>query len=296
MRLRKIAGYQAILILLLILIIQTVQIHPNVVLTTSADSKSPAIIVPYDVIALPGIEVWPQAKVFTKKFFAAERPAGGERIEFFEGDRYLGLALTGGDGIGVIRYIPHRQGVHKIRVRLQTASSYEAKEAEGVIAVWDRTKPVVLVSIEAVREKPKHRIFPFFSDKSDGAESKPVERSVDVMSSIHRRYNVIYLYRGSLSLVPDTKSWLGKNKFPSGPVIIWDGSKNSVNRFLSERLKDIKGVVVTADDEAKVFQEEGVRTILMAEKKKVSEFKKILKDATIVTDWNEIKKVLLRED
>ena len=293
MRLREIGGYQTILILLAILIIQTVQIHPNVVLITSANSKAPAIIVPYDVIALPGIEVWPQAKVFTKKFFAAERPVGGERIEFFEGDRYLGLALTGGDGIGVIRYIPHRQGVHKIRVRLQTASSYEAKESEGVIAVWDRTKPIILISMETLRERPKQRIFPFLSDKTEAMESKPVERSVDVMSSIYKRYNVIYLYRGSLSPVPDTKSWLGKSKFPGGPVIIWDGSKNSVNKLLSERLKDIKGVVVTADDEARVFQEEGVRTILMAEKKKVSEFKKSLKDVAIVTGWNEIKKALL---
>ena len=71
-----------------------------------AENKTPAIIIPYDTITSPGIEVWPQAKVVARKFQIVERPAGGERIEFTEGDRHLGLALTGGYGIGVFDIRP----------------------------------------------------------------------------------------------------------------------------------------------------------------------------------------------
>ncbi len=255
-------------------------------------SKIPAIIVPYDTVTMPGVEVWPQAMVMARRFYAVERPVGGERIEFLEDDRSLGLALTGGDGIGVIRHIPYREGMHRIRVRLLSTSAYEAVEAEMIIGVWERRKPLLLVSVDALRERPKEPLFPFLGSAKKDEERRPLPQSVGVLSEMAERFNILYLYRGEISRIPGIRSWLSKQGFPAYPLLIPGDDKGSFNKLLSDRKDDIKGVVVTPEDEADIFRKEEIRTFLLVEKKREAEYKDE-KGTTVVKDWKEIRKSLL---
>jgi len=255
-----------------------------------AENKTPAIIIPYDTITSPGIEVWPQAKVIAKKFRIIERPAGGERIEFTEGDRYLGLALTGGDGVGVIRYTPLGEGMHKIKVRLIPASVYSAEEGELLIGVWNLSRQLLLVSVEALREKQEEIRFPFIGRIKKDGERRPMEGAVDILSALSRRFHIVYLSRGDLAQVSGIRSWLYQNRFPVSPILIGDNGMTSLNKVLADREKNIKGAIVTASDEADPLQKEGIRTLLLVEKKRQSEYKGKLKETTLVTDWKEIKK------
>ena len=255
-----------------------------------AEEKTPAIIIPYDTISSPGIVVWPQAKVLTKKFQIMERPVSGERIEFLEEDRYLGLALTGGDGIGVIRYTPLNEGIHKIKVKIQSGSAYAAEDREMLIGVWDRSKGLLIISVEAMQEKPKGGIFPFFGKIKKDTGRHPLDQAVNVLSDLSKRFNIIYLSYSEASNLAEIKTWLNKNKFPDSPLLIWDDNKRLINNLISGRKKDIRGVVLTSGDEADIFQKEQIRTLVLTEKKKRTENKKGLKEAIIVTDWKEIKK------
>lgn len=256
-----------------------------------AASKIPATIVPYDAVTVPGVEVWPQAKVIARRFYAVERPVGGERIEFLEDDRSLGLALTGGDGIGVIRHIPYREGVHKIRVRLLSTSAYEAAEAEMIIGAWDKRKPLLFVSVDALRERPKESVFPFVGSVKKDEERSPLPQSVDILSEMAERFNIVYLYRGELSRTPGIRSWLFKQGFPAYPLLIPGDDKGPFNKLLSGRKNDIEGVVVTPEDEADIFRKERIRTLLLVEKKRGAEYKD-RKGTTLVKDWGEIRKSL----
>ncbi len=255
-----------------------------------AESKITAVIVPYDTITSPGIVVWPQAKVITKKFQILERPVSGERLEFFEDDRYLGLALTGGDGIGAIRYTPLSKGIHKIKVRLLSASAYTSQEEEMLIGVWDSSKKLLLVSVDALRERSKEIRFPFIGRLKKDAERHPLEHSMDILSDISQRFNIVYLYHGDSSHLSEIKSWLNKNKFPVSPLLIWNDSTGLINKLITERRSNIKGVVVTSGEETAIFQKDQIRTLLLVEKKEESEYKRRLKEMTIVIDWREIKK------
>lgn len=255
-----------------------------------AEDKTPAIIIPYDTITSPGIEVWPQAKVIAKRFQIVERPAAGERIEFTEGDRHLGLALTGGDGIGVVRYTPLSEGMHKIRVRLSPASAYSAEEGELLIGVWNLARQLLLVSVDALREKQKEIKFPFIGRIKKDGERRPMEGAVDILSALSKRFHIVYLYRGDLAQVSGIRSWLSQNQFPVSPILIWDNGTTSLNKVLADREKNIKGAIVTAGDATEPLQKEGIRTLLLVEKKRQSEYKGKLKETTLVTDWKEIKK------
>lgn len=256
-----------------------------------AESKIPAIIIPYDAVTMPGVEVWPQAMVIARRFYAVERPVGGERIEFLEDGRSLGLALTGGDGIGVIRHIPYREGVHKIKVRLLSTSAYEAVEAEMIIGVWDRRKPLLLISVDALRERPKKSLFPFVGRVEKDEERRPLPQSAGILSEMAERFNIVYLYRGELSRIPGIRLWLSKQGFPAYPLLIPGDDKGSFNKLLADRKDDIKGVVVTPEDEADIFRKEGIRTFLLVEKKRGAEYKD-RKGTTIVKDWEEIRQSL----
>lgn len=256
-----------------------------------AGSKIPAIIVPYDAVTMPGVEVWPQAMVIARRFYAVERPVAGERIEFLEDDRSLGLALTGGDGIGVIRYIPHRDGLHRIKVRLLSTSAYETAEAEMIIGVWDRRKPLLFVSVDALRERPKESLFPFVGSAKKDEERRPLPQSVGVLSEMAERFNIVYLYRGELSRIPGIKSWLFKQGFPAYPLLMPGDDKGSFNKLLSDRKNDITGVVVTPEDEADIFRKEQIRALLLVMKKRGTEYKDE-KGTTVVKDWEEIRKSL----
>ncbi len=254
-----------------------------------AESKTPATIIPYDTITSPGIEVWPQAKVIAKRFFGVEGPVPGERIEFFEGDRYLGLALTGGDGIGVIRYTPYSEGLKKIKVRFPATSAYGTEEGEILIGVWNRTRPLLFVSIEALRERAKEVIFPFIGRVKRDAERRPMEQAVDTLSGLSKGISIIYIYEGNSSNVPEIKSWLSKNKFPVSPLIVQKDNMRFLNKLISERERNIKGAIITPDDEGEIFRKEGIKTLLIVEKRKRSEYKGG-KDITVLSGWEDVKK------
>lgn len=257
-----------------------------------AESRTPAVIIPYDAVTFPGIEIWPQAKVIAKRFFAIDRPVPGERIEFIGEDRYLGLALTGGDGIGAVRYIPSGEGIQKIRIRLAPPSAYEAKEAEMLIGVWSRSKPLLLVSVESLRERPKEVIFPFIGRIKRDAERHPLDYSVDILSEISREINIVYLYNGDVAHLPAIRSWLSRNGFPVYPVFLWDSSKAGINKLISERKKEIKGVIITQEDDVFIFQKENIRVLLMTEKENRESGTGAMEEiegAIIISDWRDVK-------
>lgn len=257
-----------------------------------AESKTPAVIIPYDSITYPGIEAWPQAKVVVKKFYGSEQSVGGERIEFLEEGKYLGLALTGGDGVGVIRYIPYGEGILRIRIRLYHTSGYKSEETEMFVGVWSRSRPIILVSVDALKERQKEVVFPFMGRLSKETDWKPAAFAVDVLSDMSKRFNIVYLYNGNLTDFQKMRSWLSTNKFPVFPMIIRNDNINYIKRLISDREKEIKGVVLTNENEADLFQKERLRMFLLITKNEKSKNKDEFKNISIVTDWREIRKGL----
>ena len=257
-----------------------------------AESKTPAIIVPYDSITYPGIEVWPQAKVVVKRFYGSEQSVGGERIEFLEEGKYLGLALTGGDGDGVIRYIPYGEGIRRIRIRLYHTSGYKSEEAEMFVGVWSRSRPIILVSVDALKERQKEVVFPFMGKLSKETDWKPAAFAVDVLSDMSKRFNIVYLYNGNLTDFQKMRSWLSTNKFPLFPMIIRNDNINYIKRLISDRGKEIKGVVLNIEEEVDLFQNKQLRMFRISWKKEKSKNKDEFKNISIVTDWREIRKGL----
>jgi hypothetical protein len=175
-------------------------------------------------------------------------------------------------------------------VKIQSGSAYAAEDSEMLIGVWNRSKGLLIISVEAIQEKPKGGIFPLFGKIKKYSEGRPLDQAVNVLSGLSKRFGIVYLSYGESSNLAEIKTWLNKNKFPESPLLLWDDNKRLINDFISNRKKDITRVVLRSGDEADVFQNDQIRTLVLTEKRKGTENKKGLKEAIIVTDWKEIKK------
>ena len=208
----------------------------------------------YDDVALKGQEVMLKAETRGVLF-----SRGGEIVEFIVDGRPIGKNLSGTDGFAVKGFIPARIGLYKISVK-----SGDDKDSGLLLALEKKTRIVIIDVGGSLLEGP-------FGEKERPESKKAVTR-------IHKRFPIVYLLKGLLS-VEATRTWLKKNNFPVAPILPW--GQGEVFREIKERDLQIKAIIGGPD----VI--ESARTY----KPLAFSFDSV-EDAEVVENWREIEKKL----
>jgi len=151
-----------------------------------------------DMLVLKGEETMLSAET-RGKFF----PQGGKLVEFFVNGKSLGKSLSGGDGIAYKQFIPLETGLFHISVKSGDDDS------KGLLLSLKKGNKVIFIDVEG-------SLFEGLFSK------KPKEGSQEVIKRLSKRFPVVFLQTGLLS-IKVLKSWLKESGFVDLPVLPWRG-------------------------------------------------------------------------
>ncbi|HEV8243422.1 MAG TPA: hypothetical protein VGQ07_05475 [Nitrospirales bacterium] len=255
----------------------------------SSDERKHGVLIAYDAMAAPGQTLTLSADL-VEEGFITHPPLGGEVLLFQYKGGTLGRTMTGGDGRALLSFVPRATGVEKVTVRVVDSRRVSAAEATATIFVWDRRRPIVIVSLPALAT-PLRRDFPLpgSSDQLPGPEGGAVQ----ALLSLTRRANLVYVTTRDRLELPEVRQWTAQHRLPAGPIF---ALKPSPRRLVSELetwrregWTNIKGGLIGTTEEAKALVEKGLKAVAVPT---ASSKEKWPEKTVTTTDWKEVAKQL----
>ena len=117
-----------------------------------AAEKVTATLIVSDILSMPGRSVKLEAQL-RRDALLNRGGLGGEELEFFLEGKTVGTALTGGDGRAFLEVSSKMRGNQTITVRLTSSPRVQNAEGTGLLASWERRRPILLVDIMALMQK-----------------------------------------------------------------------------------------------------------------------------------------------
>lgn len=260
--------YSVLLLLLIASNIETVLAEAN---------KSALFIVP-DQIGSPGERIFLNVKLMAKSVFFP-KPISGERIEFIVDGNPVGVSLTGGDGVAVKEFIPKREGIYKINLRLTGKSGYSADEANMIVACWKRTISIILIDINTL--------------SSEGFKKPdPIPDAKEVLDKISKGYKIILYASDQDQDLSEMRRWLKDHSFPETPIFSWQQGKidEEVNNLIS-RGWGLKFGIGSSMKDIRAFSEANITPIIfLRDKDEIEE--DLPGNAKKAGAWKEIERVI----
>ena len=254
----------------------------------SSDSRKNGLLVAYDALAAPGTAVNLVADLLEEGFLR-HSPLGGEVLLFEHRGRALGRTLTGGDGRALISFTPKRVGVETVSVRLAESRRVAAQEATAGIFVWDRRRPIVIVSAKALMPLPRKPAVDLPLPRSGATLQNPDGGAVHALAAVAKRVHVLYVIAGDRLELPEVRRWVNGYRLPPGPVFLLKpgpaGLSYEVDRRRQEGWTNIRGGLVVAADEAKALVEKGLKAVVPPT---ASSQEKWPEKAVTAKDWTEV--------
>ncbi|MCX8030669.1 MAG: hypothetical protein N3A59_03685 [Thermodesulfovibrionales bacterium] len=227
-------------------------------ITLTVEDNLFADVIVHDIIAIKNEKVMLKAEItrgFSKK--------GGEIVEFYIKDDFVGKTLSGGDGVAYKEYLASKKGLLKIKVKSAN------DENIGFLLVLDRKDKIILIEFE---ESFLDRKFLEFIPKTN---------SQLAIKEINKRYPIIIIQSGFLNKAVIRK-WFRKYEYPDLPIISID-EKDLIDSLVK------KGIIIKATIGGKVVD------IGKRYNSQTISFKDI--EGTIaVSDWVEIKKIIFKKN
>jgi hypothetical protein len=261
-------------------------------MASSNDGKTGRLVV-YDTIAAPGQRVTLSADLVEEGLFT-QSPLGGEVVVFLLEGRSLGHAMTGGDGRAAKSFVAKAAGVATMTVRLENARRVTASEATARLFVWDRRRPIILVSLAAfaARSPKPGEGLPF--SFSEGTPPNPEVRAVDALTALSRRANMIYVTGADRLDVAGLRGWADHHRLPAGPIVPVKAGPHGLATELENWRRagwgNIKGGLAGTPDEAKVLVAGGLKAVVPPS---ASSKEKWPERAVKTKDWSDVAKRLL---
>ncbi len=185
-----------------------------------AHAKSEARLIPEDQFATPGAKTYLSARLERTGLWPGKRALSGERVEFLVKGKSLGIALTDEGGTAARAHaFPATPGIYPFTVRLHS-KEHQAVEATGLVAVWEKKKPILVVILEgaAVQLPSKRPLLPW-----QEGPLPALPGSAEALASLARRAQIVYLTRRDEGQRHALKKWLGEHRFPAAPLFSWPG-------------------------------------------------------------------------
>jgi hypothetical protein len=224
----------------------------------SSETLNRTHLILHDALAAPRQSVTLTAELLEQHFFRTSG-VGGEVLLFEHQGRPIGQAMTGGDGRAVKTFIPTNLGTAVVSARLMRSRTAATTEATARLFVWERTRSVILISLDALT--PRGLVLPF--GKSDGL-SDPEPEAVRMLSAIARRRALIYLCACDLLQLSGVRAWADRHRVPPGPMVLIRGAQgvtNELDRLEAEGWTGIRAGLAGTPVEAKALLGSGRRAV-----------------------------------
>lgn len=239
-----------------------------------------------DLVALPGSRIRLVARVERYLIRFVDPPVKGATVEFFEGQKPLGSAVTDDQGFASIEVDAGPAG--RRRFRVQTRRSEEAV----IVDVLPADARLLVLDIDHTITDISTFQFAFTTNRN----TRALPDAVDVIRRLASRFPVIYLTARDRSFLGKTRGWFHMNNLPDGPVLLrrrrfW--SQVSLDHKL-ERLGELKRthrIVAGVGDlpsDAKAYLANGAAAYLMDPDGRLPE----IDGAVKVRGWKELEERL----
>ncbi|MEX5280922.1 hypothetical protein [Nitrospira tepida] len=227
-----------------------------------------------------------------------QQGVGGEPLILWVDKVRAATAMTGGDGRAFFQYTPSKLGTFRVRVTVGDSPRVADAEGTGVLAVWERRRPILLVEGAALFASTEGGITPGLPlpVPLSMTVEKPAEHAAEELERLSRfYYHLIYLVPpggAALKSVRQFREWLDQHKFPQGIVLSADpdvdGLRNLLERLRADGWENIKSGVGTTAAFAEALVAERLTVVAINENDRV----KLPRKARRVKEWKEARKRL----
>ena len=227
-----------------------------------------------------------------------QQGVGGEPLVLWVDGVRAATAMTGGDGRAVFQYMPAKLGTFPVKVTVGNSPRVADTEGTGVLAVWERRRPILLVEGAALLASAETGITPSLPLPVPLSVTidKPAEHAAEELERLSRfYYHLLYLVPSggsALKSVRQFREWLDEHKFPRGIVLSADlkveGLRSLLERLRADGWENIKSGVGTTAAFAETLVAERLTVVVINEDDKV----KLPRKARRVKEWKDARKRL----
>lgn len=258
-----------------------------------SETQKPAKLVAYDSIAVAGEKVILTAKI-EKKILFFRPDIKSEKLFFYIDNKNAGESVTDNDGFAYLPRTINKHGIFELTVKVSTASKFFSEFASAKIFCSDKDKPAVIVDIDHTVADVSWLGYIIKSNN----KVKPLKNAPDVLQKLSKSYNLIFVTKREDVFLRKTGDWLKMYEFPAAPVFFWDWGKYPLSsaKYKTRRIKMLKQIwknisigIGDRDTDIKAYLENGLKVI------KIGKENKVIPNVTFVSDWDEIKNLLLKK-
>ena len=231
----------------------------------SSDEKRSGLLVAYDVIAAPRQSINLVADLLEVGFLSYP-PLGGEVLLFEHEGRMLGRTLTGGDGRAMVPFVPRAVGRMTVLVRLAESRRITAPETTAGVFVWDRKRPIVIISVKALVSAPRRPDLGLPLPRAHPKLLNPDGGAVQALTVLAKRAHLIYVTASDRLELSEVRQWVDRNRLPAGPIFHLKPGPMSLSheleRWRREGWINIRGGLAGTADEAKALVEKKLKAVV----------------------------------
>lgn len=204
----------------------------------AAAERDTARILAFDAVTPPGRAVTLTIKLERDNLL--HRDLEHVPVVFAKGEKTLGSAKTGDDGIATLEWTPPHgdPAMHEIAVSLAPEAKYAAPAVTLRVFVRDPKRPVLVVDLDgtvcaagAIDVATK-----------DPKDLPAMAGSAEALVALSKRYDILYLTARDDGLFARSRAWLDLEGFPAAPLLVRDVKLTtlSAERFKKKRLLALK--------------------------------------------------------
>lgn len=208
-------------------------------------------------------------------------------VEFYEGERLLGTAVTDLDGMASLPCSFSEEGFHRVTVGFAGDHERGVTKAFLWVLVARQDQPFLVVDIDNTicESTILEDIF------TNVSRRRPVEGAAETLEKLSARYEIIYLTARDESMITKTREWLEKNGFPKGIILARDLDiltlsstryKSGVLRDLNRRFTNVCAGIGNRESDGKAFRRNGLLAILFHENERD------MREVYFIKDWKEV--------
>ena len=224
-----------------------------------------------------------------KEGFLAPSPLGGEVLFFEHEGRMLGRTLTGGDGRAMVPFTPRAVGRVTVTVRVGESRRVTAQETTAGVFVWDRKRPIVIISMKALVSVSRRPELGLPLPRSGAKLQNPDGGAVQALTVLAKRAHLIYVTASDRLELSEVRQWADRNRLPAGPVFplkpVPMSLSHELERWRREGWTNIRGGLAGTVDEAKALVERKLKAIVPPN---ASPQDKWPDQAVVVKGWEEV--------
>jgi len=218
----------------------------------------------FDSLAYPGQTVTISARLQGGDYLKGME---GYLVGFYRLDHKIGDVRTDQDGLAEMAYTPPSPGNHVILARLEDPDirKFAIEAVEIVVAAHSRTDPMVVVDLDQTL------VASGFGEVLAG-KAEPMPQSGRVMHRLAESNTVIYLTHRPDIFTEQSKRWLRKYNYPTGPVLtstlseFFKGSGPFKSAAIADLKKVFPGIATGIGDkpsDAQAYVANGMKAVLI---------------------------------